>query len=141
MGILLEVSIIPFDNCRELLLTETRKDEVCYHVKTKLGQSSAYCKLWLTTPEFGGLNCTATTLSPSVIEDMFNYSGLEPGMDFKSVGSGGKLDSFSMVTDNNLSPSHTLLQILCKDRNGLLYDLMRTLKNYNIQVDVFSCFD
>lgn len=119
---------------RELLHTETRKDEVCYHVKTKLGQSSAYCKLWLTTPEFGGLNCTATTLSPSVIEDMFNYSGLEPDIDFKSVGSGGKLDSFSMVTDNNLSPSHTLIQILCKDRNGLLYDLMRTLKDYNIQV-------
>lgn len=39
-----------------------------------------------------------------------------------------------MVTDNNLSPSHTLIQILCKDRNGLLYDLMRTLKDYNIQV-------
>ncbi|KAB2598000.1 hypothetical protein D8674_000920 [Pyrus ussuriensis x Pyrus communis] len=31
-------------------------------------------------------------------------------------------------------PSHTLVQIFCQDHKGLIYDIMRTLKDYNIQV-------
>lgn len=118
---------------RELLHTKTRQDDVCYHLKEKMGQSMTDCELSLSSPEFGGLNCTATSLSPFVIEDMFNYSRPEPEMDLKSVGADGKLNSISMATDNVLSRSHTVLQILCKDRKGLLYDIMRTLKDYNIQ--------
>ncbi|KAK6147062.1 hypothetical protein DH2020_017974 [Rehmannia glutinosa] len=43
-----------------------------------------------------------------------------------------KCPSISM--DNLLSPSHTLVQIVCHDHKGLLYDVMRTLKDYNIQI-------
>lgn len=36
--------------------------------------------------------------------------------------------------DNSLSPTYTLIQLHCFDHKGLLYDIMRTLKDYNIQV-------
>lgn len=35
---------------------------------------------------------------------------------------------------NFLSPFYTLVQLICQDHNGLIYDVMRTLKDYNIQV-------
>lgn len=44
----------------------------------------------------------------------------------------------SITVDNNLSPSHTLVQIFCPDHKGLVYDIMRTLKDYNIQVYLFK---
>lgn len=43
----------------------------------------------------------------------------------------------SITVDNNLSPSHTLVQIFCPDHKGLVYDIMRTLKDYDIQVHLF----
>jgi len=36
--------------------------------------------------------------------------------------------------DNSLSPVHTLIQIQCVDHKGLLYDIMRTLKDCSIQI-------
>lgn len=36
--------------------------------------------------------------------------------------------------DNSLSPNQTLLQIHCVDHKGLLYDIMRTLKDHDIKV-------
>lgn len=42
--------------------------------------------------------------------------------------------SVPITIDNLLSPSHTLVQIICSDHKGLLYDIMRTLKDYSIQV-------
>lgn len=40
----------------------------------------------------------------------------------------------SIAVDNSFSPSHTLIQILGQDHKGLIYDMMRTLKDYNTQV-------
>ncbi|GAB4856606.1 hypothetical protein Ancab_014522 [Ancistrocladus abbreviatus] len=40
----------------------------------------------------------------------------------------------SITMDNSLSPSHTLVQIVCQDHKGLLYDIMWTLKDYNVQI-------
>jgi hypothetical protein len=36
--------------------------------------------------------------------------------------------------DNSLSPAHTLLQIICAYQKGLVYDILRTLKDCNVQV-------
>ncbi|RWV86643.1 hypothetical protein BHE74_00055509 [Ensete ventricosum] len=44
-----------------------------------------------------------------------------------------KLRKANVNIDNSLSPSHTLLQIQCVDQKGLLYDIMRTLKDCDIQ--------
>jgi UTP:GlnB (protein PII) uridylyltransferase len=42
--------------------------------------------------------------------------------------------SMSVTMDNSLSPVHTLIQIQCVDHKGLLYDIMRILKDCSIQV-------
>ncbi|KAF2318724.1 hypothetical protein GH714_010314 [Hevea brasiliensis] len=40
----------------------------------------------------------------------------------------------SVTMDNHLSPARTLLQIQCIDQKGLLYDILRTSKDCNIQI-------
>lgn len=45
-----------------------------------------------------------------------------------------KLKKANITLDNSLSPAHTLLQIRCADHKGLLYDIMRTLKDMNLKV-------
>lgn len=60
-------------------------------------------------------------IPPAITEDTFNL---------ESVHSNG----VSVTIDNSLSPAHTLVQIVCHDHKGMLYDVMRTFKDYNIQV-------
>lgn len=48
-----------------------------------------------------------------------------------------KLKKSNVTVDNSLSPVHTLLQIRCVDHKGLLYDIMRTLKDMNLKVYIF----
>ncbi|CAI8587710.1 unnamed protein product [Vicia faba] len=43
-------------------------------------------------------------------------------------------DYTSITVDNTLSLAHSLVQITCQDHKGLLYDIMRTLKDYNIKI-------
>ncbi|XP_035846546.1 ACT domain-containing protein ACR9-like isoform X2 [Helianthus annuus] len=38
------------------------------------------------------------------------------------------------MIDNSLSPAHSLLQINCVDHKGFLYDIMRILKDFDIQI-------
>lgn len=67
--------------------------------------------------------------SSSVAETLFssNMSGEHPsGLHTSS--------NVSIAVDNSLSPAHTLIHITCQDHKGLLYDIMRTFKDFNIQV-------
>lgn len=68
-------------------------------------------------------------IPPEITEHTFNLEMLKPGQN----GS-GQSNHVSVMFDNSLSPVHTLVQIVCRDHKGLLYDIMRTLKDYNIQV-------
>lgn len=45
-----------------------------------------------------------------------------------------KLKHASVTIDNSLSPAHSLLQINCVDHKGFLYDVMRILKDFDIQI-------
>ena len=65
----------------------------------------------------------ASSSLPNAITDVFD---LQSGTSTS--------DSVSIVMDNTLSPAHTLVQVMCQDHKGLLYDIMRTLKDFNIQV-------
>lgn len=67
-------------------------------------------------------------IPPEITEDMFNLELLDENK-HESVSV-----SVSVMIDNSLSPAHTLVQIVCHDHKGVLYDIMRTLKDYNIQV-------
>ncbi|CAN6477056.1 unnamed protein product [Victoria cruziana] len=108
---------------REQLHMEKRQAETYDRLRSVVGESMISCELELVDPEMG--NCQQTSCST-------DFSSL-----FTEQGSHGNQDSeanISIKIDNSLSPSHTVVQILCRDHKGLLYDVMRTLKDYNIQV-------
>ena len=80
------------------------------------------CEIELAIPEVTAYS--QSFLPSSVTEDMFRLEML--GVLASS--------SVSIEVDNSLRPSHTLVKVLCQDHKGLIYDIMRTLKDYNIQV-------
>lgn len=82
------------------------------------------CDIELAAPEVA--SCLQSFLPSSVLENIALSAEQSAGL----IAS----DSVSIAFDNSLSPSHTLVQIFCQDHKGLIYDIMRTLKDYNIQV-------
>lgn len=100
-----------------------------------LGKSFITCELQLAGPEYDRLQ-GFSSLPPAVAEQLFNceptdkdirvLQALSPDM------SAGK--KASVTVDNSLSPTHTLLQVQCFDQKGLVYDIMRTSKDCDIQV-------
>ncbi|KAL0333395.1 UNVERIFIED_CONTAM: ACT domain-containing protein ACR10 [Sesamum angustifolium] len=87
------------------------------------------CEIELAGPDISASSQEPSFLSDAIIEDMFNIEMLEKHQD-NSIA----FKCPSITFDNLLSPSHTLIQIVCQDHKGLLYDIMRTLKDYNIQI-------
>ncbi|CAA0829718.1 ACT domain-containing protein ACR10 [Striga hermonthica] len=115
---------------RKLLHTKTRKDDTFDHLKAIIGDANISCDIELVGPE----TVSSSSQEPSFVSDsiarkMFGMDNLDES----------RVDSVafkcpSITIDNSLSPSHTLVQIICEDHKGLLYDIMRTLKDYNIQI-------
>ncbi|KAF3952681.1 hypothetical protein CMV_021787 [Castanea mollissima] len=92
----------------EILHTKKRQDETQEQLHAVLGESSEE----LFGYELSDKEIRSQALSPDM----------------------SKLKKASVAVDNSLSPAHTLLQIHCPDHKGLLYDIMRTLKDCNIQI-------
>ncbi|KAI3957335.1 hypothetical protein MKW98_003056 [Papaver atlanticum] len=113
---------------RELLQTKLRQEDVYDHLRYVLGDALISCEIELSG--FEVLTCSqGSTLPPAITEEMF---GLEQGNHPPSKYPPS--DKISIMVDNSLSPAHTLIQILCIDHKGLLYDMMRTLKDYNMKI-------
>ncbi|EFH52017.1 hypothetical protein ARALYDRAFT_323253 [Arabidopsis lyrata subsp. lyrata] len=93
----------------DLLHTEKRQEETRGKFRSVLGESCISCELQLAGPEY---ECHQNVLS----DDMT------------------KLKNVSVTFDNSLSPANTLLQIQCVDHRGLLYDVLRTLKDFDIKI-------
>ncbi|KZV26029.1 hypothetical protein F511_13907 [Dorcoceras hygrometricum] len=114
---------------RELLHTKKRKEDTRDYLGAVLGDAMISCDI-----EMVGSEITACSQGPSFLldpttEDMFNIEKLE-----EQSNNAASFKCPSITFDNLLSPSHSLVQIVCQDHKGLLYDIMRTLKDYNIQV-------
>lgn len=122
------------DLVRELLHTKKRQEDTYEQLKATIGDSLISWDIEMVGPEVTASQ--ASSFLPSVInEDMFRLEMTE------RLPSGSLTSrSVSVTMDNSLSPSHTLVQIVCQDHKGLLYDIMRTLKDYNIQVYLVSLF-
>lgn len=84
------------------------------------------CDIELASAELAECLQASFFLPPSVTEDMIT-------LEFQEEPS-SSLPRSSVSVDNSLSHAHSLIQIQCHDHKGLLYDIMRTLKDYNIQV-------
>ncbi|KAG4982178.1 hypothetical protein AAZX31_10G055700 [Glycine max] len=113
---------------RELLHTKKRKDETIEHLTEIMGDAIISIDIELVGPEITACS-KAPPFLPTAITDIFD-------LELPDLARGGTLrsDYVSITMDNLLSPAHTLVQIMCQDHKGLLYDIMRTLKDYNIQI-------
>ncbi|KAL4605564.1 hypothetical protein ACB092_09G038600 [Castanea dentata] len=114
---------------RELLHTKKRQEDTCGRLNDVLGDAVISCDIEMVGPEITACSQTSSFLPSAIPEDMFNLEMPD------ELPSGIKTsESVSVTMDNSLSPAHTLVQIVCHDHKGLLYDIMRTLKDYNIQI-------
>lgn len=116
------VNLFYITDTREMLQEKRRQDDLCFRLNATLGEAASSCNIRLAGPEWGGLDCTPFSRLPAAMAE--DLSSKEPA----GIG------KVSVNLDNSLSPGHTLLQISCKDRKGLLYDCMRTLKDFQMQV-------
>ncbi|KAK6929155.1 hypothetical protein RJ641_005360 [Dillenia turbinata] len=114
---------------REQLHTKGRKEDAINYLKATLGDAMISCEIELVCPQVTACSQGTLSLPSAITEDMFS---LELSKQHPSAFAA--YHAVSVTIDNSLSPVHTLIQILCQDHKGLLYDIMRTLKDYNIQV-------
>jgi len=112
---------------REQMHTKKRQDDTHDHLKDVLGDAMISCEIEMVGPEITACSQGPSLLPPAITDDKFSSDIVERQR-------GSPRSSVSIDMDNSLSPSHTLVQIVCQDHKGLLYDLMRTLKDYNIQI-------
>ncbi|KAL9268000.1 ACT domain-containing protein [Drosera capensis] len=120
----------------ELLHTKERQLETRQRLQSVLGESCTSCELQLADSHCESHH-GVSSVSPTAAEELFrsHYSETEHHMQALSPDM-TRLKKASVNIDNTMSPSHTLLQIHCVDHKGLLYDIMRTLKDQDIQVIV-----
>ncbi|MCD7473102.1 hypothetical protein HAX54_014697 [Datura stramonium] len=117
----------------ELLHTKARQDETYEQLRAVLGESCGF-ELQLAGPKYENFQYISS-LSPSVAEELFRCK-IEDNESHAQVLSSDltKLKKASVTVDNSLSPAHSLLQISCINHKGFLYDIMRTLKDFCIQI-------
>ena len=98
-----------------------------------MGDAIISIDIELVGPEITACSKAPPFLPTAITEDVFDLK-------LPDLARGGTLRSnyVSIIMDNLLSLAHTLVQIMCQDHKGLLYDIMRTLKDYNIQVEKFE---
>ncbi|XP_020212291.1 ACT domain-containing protein ACR10 [Cajanus cajan] len=123
------VDLFFITDTRELLHTKKRKDDTIEQLSAILGDPYVTIDIELVGPEITACSQASPFLPSAITEDIFDLESPD------SIPRGtSTTDSVSIVMDNSLSPAHTLVQIVCQDHKGLLYDIMRTLKDYNIQI-------
>lgn len=135
--ILVRFTIVVFS--RDLLHTKKRQDETLEQFRSVLGGSCISCELKLAGPEYEH-HQKIPSLSPAVAEELFMSEQLTDEEDSRAQALSDdmiKMKNSSVTVDNSLSPSHTLLQICCVDHRGVLYDVLRTLKDFDVKV-IFS---
>ena len=120
-----------WNDFRELLHTKSRREEAYDKLESVLGDSLASCEIDPASEDMLSCLQACASLTPAVMEQMFNTDLIEE----QSISTRGD-NAISVTTDNSLSSVHTLIQIQCGDHKGLLYDIMRTVKDCNIQVIV-----
>lgn len=125
--------MLQFSN-RELLHTRKRQNETCERINAVLGDSCIKCELQLAGPEYEH-NQGISSLSPVLANELFQCELSDNDVHSQALSPDmKKLKKANAALDNSLSQAHTLLQIQCADHKGLLYDIMRTLKDMNFKV-------
>ncbi|XP_052156699.1 ACT domain-containing protein ACR9 isoform X1 [Oryza glaberrima] len=114
----------------ELLHTKERQEETCSMLIATLGPSIS-CEILLAE----GFQQGFSSLPPTISEELFRLELADGDNCSRSICAEMKrMQKATINFDNTLSPAHTLLQINCADQKGLLYDILRTMKDCSIQV-------
>eukprot|EP00850_Spirogloea_muscicola_P006320 SM000030S11329 [mRNA] locus=s30:95988:98609:- [translate_table: standard] len=111
-----------------------RAEEVCSRVQEALGLGDPSTRCELSAAGALAQDCAlALVMPPSVEHSLFLEK--EHGSDYDELEPGEKVVSPVPVTlDNGLSPAHSVIQIVARERKGLLYDCLRSLKDVHLQV-------
>lgn len=117
----------------DLLHTKQRRDETCEHLSDVLGEYCISCELQLAGPECE-VQQGFSSLPQEVAEELFSFELSKEAVPKSSSSDTTKLKKATITVDNLLSPVHTLLQIQCVDQKGLIYDILRTSKDCDIQI-------
>ncbi|XP_015076608.1 ACT domain-containing protein ACR9 [Solanum pennellii] len=120
-------------DCMDLLHTKQRRDETCEHLSNVLGEYCISCELQLSGPECE-VQQGFTSLPQEVAEELFSCELSKEAVPMSSASDTARLKKATITVDNLLSPVHTLLQIQCVDQKALIYDILRTSKDCDIQI-------
>ncbi|KAL6624806.1 hypothetical protein ACP70R_032127 [Stipagrostis hirtigluma subsp. patula] len=116
----------------ELLHTKERQEETCSTLIATLGPSIS-CEILSAE----GFRQGFSSLPPKISEELFRVELADIDSEIYSSSLSAELKKMQTATinfDNFLSPAHTLIQIICADQKGLIYDILRTMKDCNIQI-------
>ncbi|KAJ9181531.1 hypothetical protein P3X46_009654 [Hevea brasiliensis] len=114
-------------DARELLHTNKRKEDTYNRLKAVMGDAMISCDIEMVGPEITACSQESSLLPTKITDDMLHLEIPDELQNLQTCS------SVSVTMDNSLSPAHTLVQIACQDHKGLLYDILRTLKDYNIK--------
>ncbi|KAG8504124.1 hypothetical protein CXB51_002501 [Gossypium anomalum] len=103
---------------RELLQTKMRQEETYEALVDVMQAAIISCNIEKVGPEVTACSQASPFLSSAITNGVVLRTS----------------NVVSVTMDNSFSPAHTLVQIVCQDHKGLLYDIMRTLKDYNIRI-------
>ncbi|MBA0615762.1 hypothetical protein Godav_015874 [Gossypium davidsonii] len=118
---------------RELLHTKIRQEETYKALEDIMQRIVINFNIEKVGPEIAACSQASPFLPSGITEDIFH---LEVSNELPSISLTS--NNVSVMMDNSLSPAHTLVQIVCQDHKGLLYDIMRTLKDYSIQMELLQ---
>ncbi|KAJ1261250.1 hypothetical protein BS78_09G014500 [Paspalum vaginatum] len=115
----------------ELLHTKERQEETCSTLIAALGPSIS-CEVLSAE----GFQQGFSSLPPKIAEELFRAELADSEICSSSSLSAElkKVQTATINFDNSLSPAHTLVQIICAHQKGLIYDILRTMKDCNIQI-------
>ncbi|MFS7934626.1 putative transcription factor Hap3/NF-YB family [Helianthus anomalus] len=118
----------------ELLHTKKRRDDACEKLHAVLGESCTSVDI----RSAGYKNDSVpriSSLSQTAVSEIFRSELSEKEELSQALSPDVKrLKHATVMIDNSLSPAHSLLQINCVDHKGFLYDIMRILKDFDIQI-------
>lgn len=118
----------------ELLHTKKRRDDACDKLHDVLGESCTNVEIRSAGYKNDSIP-SISSLSEEASRELFGSELSEQEERSQALSTDiKKLKRASVMIDNSLSPAHSLLQISCVDHKGFLYDIMRVLKDFDIQI-------
>lgn len=134
---------------RKELPQERRCEEIIATLKKTLGQPDANISISTPTQDSDQPDSHSVSVRRTACKDAkptqtlrqrgHSRSGSNESLNFGSSTWGDaeqqrSMDGVKVSIDNCTAATATILQICCRDRKGLLYDLMRTLKDNSLRV-------